>query len=101
MTKPRSKTWRMTPKPGQSLTDIGAPLRTINKPPTNQCAPLPGSRRRPPPDGPVIVPKGLKVQHGPGLTYDARFQCAPGAKVYGAGFAAVGPGRDLLTGKAW
>ena len=36
-----------------------------------------------------------------GFTHDPRYQVEPGAKVYGAGFAAVGPGRDVDTGKGW
>lgn len=93
--------WKRTPKVGASLTDIGAPLRTINPAPTVQCAPLPGSRRKHAPAGPVVIPKGLTVTVCPGLTYDSRTQCAPDAQVYGAGFSACGVGRDVTTGRGW
>lgn len=37
----------------------------------------------------------------PGWTHDPRYQVAPGAAVHGAGFAAAGVGRDVLTGLPW
>lgn len=42
-----------------------------------------------------------KVTRGPDYTRDPRYQCAPGEQPYGAGFAAVGIGRDVTTGRAW
>jgi hypothetical protein len=44
---------------------------------------------------------GVVVSACKGFTHDPRYQVEPGAKVYGAGFAAVGPGRDVDTGKGW
>ena len=42
-----------------------------------------------------------KVTHGPSVAYDSRYQCDPKSSPYGAGFAAIGPGRDVTTGRAW
>lgn len=44
----------------------------------------------------VVPTKGVGY-----LGYDARFQVAPGERVHGAGFAAVGIGRDVTTGRPW
>jgi hypothetical protein len=44
---------------------------------------------------------GPKVTIGPCLGYDPRYQIAPGARVHGAGFASVGIGRDVDTGRGW
>lgn len=43
----------------------------------------------------------VPVQILPSATHDDRYQCAPGARPYGAGFAAAGVGRDVVTGRAW
>lgn len=43
----------------------------------------------------------VRVTVAPLHRYDARYQIAPKAAHYGAGFAAVGIGRDLQTGGAW
>lgn len=52
-------------------------------------------RRVPKPQGDadVIVPAGVKVTRGPSWTHDPRFQCAPGERHHGAGFARMGIGR--------
>lgn len=42
-----------------------------------------------------------KFSRGPCLGYDPRYQFAPGAVTFGAGFTAVGVGRDVDTGKGW
>ena len=52
-------------------------------------------------DEPAIVPAGLQVQRAVAMTHDSRYQCAPGERPAGAGFAAVGIGRDSITGMAW
>lgn len=52
-------------------------------------------------DTPVIHPADVQVQRGPGWLHDPRYQCAPGERPYGAGFAAAGVGRDVVTGAAW
>lgn len=43
----------------------------------------------------------VPVQILASATHDDRYQCAPGARPYGAGFAAAGVGRDVTTGQAW
>jgi hypothetical protein len=52
-------------------------------------------------DTPANRPAHVPVQRGPGELYDPRYQCAPGARPFGAGFAAAGVGRDVVTGAAW
>ncbi len=52
-------------------------------------------------DTPVTHPAHVRVQRGPGELYDPRYQCAPGERPYGAGFAAAGIGRDVTTGQQW
>lgn len=42
-----------------------------------------------------------QVTRCPGFTHDPRYQVAPGERVFGAGFAAVGIGRDITTGQPW
>lgn len=56
-------------------------------------------QRRPPVE--VITPEGVKVTVGPALRHDPRYQVEPGVQPYGAGFAAVGIGRDIRSGRAW
>lgn len=46
-------------------------------------------------------PAGLRPSTAFNWSHDPRYQCAPGEQPYGAGFAAVGIGRSVLTGKAW
>jgi hypothetical protein len=49
-----------------------------------------------------ITPHDLaRITACPCVTYDPRYQFAPGEKTFGAGFAAVGLGRDVDTGKPW
>lgn len=55
---------------------------------------------RPAHDGPVDYSRA-KVTRAEAPRYDVRYQVAPGAKHYGAGFAAVGLGRDVTTGRGW
>jgi hypothetical protein len=47
------------------------------------------------------VKKPVKVTRGPSHPFDERYQVDPASKPYGAGFAAVGVGRDVNTGKPW
>lgn len=53
------------------------------------------------PQGPTITPPGLAPKRVPHWTHDKRYQCAPGERPAGAGFAAAGIGRDITTGQAW
>ena len=65
---------------------------------------LPGVTIRPRPDttdNPVHLPDGVLVQRGPSYSHDSRYQCTPGERPAGAGFAAAGVGRDVITGGAW
>lgn len=41
------------------------------------------------------------VTEGRGYTHDPRYQVGPDEPVFGAGFAAVGIGRDVRTGRPW
>ena len=52
-------------------------------------------------DAHVVVPPGVRVQRWVAPTHDTRYQCAPGERPAGAGFAAAGIGRDVTTGQAW
>lgn len=52
-------------------------------------------------DGDMIIPPTAKITRATPVTHDPRFQCDPAAKVFGAGFAAAGIGRDIHTGRAW
>ena len=52
-------------------------------------------------DQPAVTPAGLVPQRAAAPTHDTRYQCAPGEQPYGAGFAAVGIGRDVDTGRTW
>lgn len=52
-------------------------------------------------DVPVTVPGHVQVQRVAAPTHDIRYQCAPGERPAGAGFAAAGIGRDITTGQAW
>ena len=71
----------------RSITEqtVGLGWRKVGKPAT-------------PAPAPVAAPA---VQRLAGWTHDQRYQVPPGAQVYGAGFAAVGIGRDVITGRAW
>lgn len=52
-------------------------------------------------DAHVVVPPGVRMQRWAAPTHDTRYQCAPGERPAGAGFAAAGIGRDVTTGQAW
>lgn len=54
-----------------------------------------------PPALPAVERDGVRVTRGPAWTHDPRYQVAPGDRPFGAGFAAVGVGRNVETGKAW
>jgi hypothetical protein len=87
---PRQRIRRREPTAAQTLTVVrqrGASV-TIGKRPCRS-------------DEPAIVPAGLQVQRAAAMTHDSRYQCAPGERPAGAGFAAVGIGRDSTTGMAW
>lgn len=49
----------------------------------------------------VSIEDGIRVTRYVGASCDLRYQVPAGVKPYGAGFAAVGLGRDVTTGQAW
>lgn len=49
----------------------------------------------------MVVPDGVVAQQLRHYTHDVRYQLPPDARPFGAGFAAVGIGRDVQTGKEW
>jgi hypothetical protein len=88
----RPRHWQTTAQPsGPSLTDIGAPLRSLAPLPGSPTAPLPGSRKH----------THRSNTAAEASSHDPRVQCAPGEAPFGAGFAAVGLGRDITTGRRW
>lgn len=109
----------MTSRPSPKLVDLDAPMRTltterghvsgpsISLPGSTPCARswnrktgLPGRVLKLPHDA---IPDNSRatVTVCPSHPVDARFQVAPGERFTGAGFAAVGVGRDVDTGEAW
>lgn len=91
--------WRKTARPGQELTDIGRPLRSIAKPPGHPTGPLPGSRTLPAKTkrvGPAPPPV-ITIEKAP---VDARYFVAAGDDVP-EHFGAFLPGIDPMTGKPW
>lgn len=63
----------LTPQANQARTRAVAPPKTVT----------------------VIVPAHVKVTVGPCHPVDARYQCEPGARVVGCGFAALKPGQYI------
>ena len=49
----------------------------------------------------LVITERTRITVAPPVRYDARYQVDPGAKHYGAGFAAAGLGRDVTTGRSW
>lgn len=93
--------WRKTgsPKKGQALTDIGKPIRSINKPPGHPTGPLPGSRTLPTKTkrvGPAPPPV-ITIQKAP---VDRRYFVVEGEE-YEKFFSAHLEGIDPFTGKSW
>jgi hypothetical protein len=85
-----------TPKPPPTpTTRQQVPMARTRSAPVH--VPRPASRI----DQPAVIPAGLAPQRAAALTYDPRYQCAPGEQPFGAGFAAVGIGRDVDTGRTW
>ena len=97
----------LTAPNGPALTDIGAPLRSLARAPGSPTAPLPGSRtmvhrsNTRAEDAEDAAQPAVRVTRCPSYSHDPRVQCAPGHVPFGAGFAAVGLGRNIDTGEAW
>lgn len=53
------------------------------------------------PQGEAVMRDGVRITVCPSPKHDDRYQVAPGASVWGAGFAAAGLGRDITTGRGW
>lgn len=51
--------------------------------------------------GQATTPASVVVAKGLSAGFDPRFQCGPGEKPFGAGFAAAGVGRSVTTGQGW
>lgn len=95
------------PVPGSRARAPSSPLQHItlegSRAVTAGIPPIPRALRAFKASAPreVIVPPDVKVTRGPSWTHDPRYSCAPGELVFGAGFSAVGAGRDINTGEAW
>lgn len=89
--------WRKTGSPkSQALTDIGKPLRSINKAPGYPTGPLPGSRTLPAKTKHTGPPK-MDIRKTP---IDTRYFVAAGEEVP-EHFGAYLPGIDPSTGRPW
>ena len=95
------------PQKAAKLHDIGTHMRSVardGRVVTKHQATFDRQRQATVSAAPVPVAvdySKAKVTVCPGLGYDPRYQVAPGEKVFGAGFAAVGFGRDINTGRGW
>lgn len=86
---------------------IGSAVASRNSPPPRN--PQPGNMTVVPARSAAVrarnveptVPPGLVVQRVNVICYDKRYQVDPHDRVFGAGFAAVGIGRDVGTGRPW
>lgn len=85
-----------TPVPKRQPTPHQRPLRQRDRPAPVILAPAPDRR-----DQPAITPAGLQVKRSNAPTHDPRYQCGPDERPNGAGFAAAGIGRDVVTGRTW
>lgn len=99
----RGTTWRgtetqqVTPK----LYDVSDLLQRVSPDRTHRrLIELPGTRQHTR-QTVAAMPGSATVTRCPGFTHDPRYQVAPGERVFGAGFAAVGIGRDITTGQPW
>lgn len=77
---------RPTKKPEPSMAPATQPIR-----PQAKAAPAVK----------VTVVNGVRIVRAPAWTHDPRYEVAPGAQVFGAGFAALPMGYDINTGRPW
>jgi hypothetical protein len=98
------KSWRGTkhePQVTPKLYDVADLLQRVSPDRTHRrLIELPGTRQHTP-QTVAAMPGSDEVTRCPGFTHDPRYQVAPGERVFGAGFAAVGIGRDITTGRPW
>lgn len=96
---------KRTPIPGRALLAPAPQPKPGRQPPSlANSGNLTFSQRRvpkPQTSAEVVIPAGVAITRGPSWTHDPRYSVAPGAQVYGAGFAAAGIGRSVETGRAW
>ena len=86
----RQRYWLVEYKPAKCPAPSGVPLRDAIAAAAAEKACIE-----------VTVEDGIRVTRYVGASCDLRYQVPAGAKPYGAGFAAVGLGRDVTTGRAW
>lgn len=85
----RVRYWLVEYRPAKCPAPSGVPLRdAIAAAAENACME-------------VSIEGGIRVTRYLGASCDLRYQVPPGSKPFGAGFAAVGLGRDVTTGRAW
>lgn len=78
-----------------SLDLPGTPKHLARPPASKRAMPRPAAGAQ------VVTPEGVKHTVRLAPKFDERFQVDPDAHHFGAGFAHVGIGRDVQTGKAW
>jgi hypothetical protein len=86
----RMRYWLAEYRPAKCPPPSGVPLRDVLAPPAAEISGLT-----------VTVEGGVRITRHVGAQCDLRYQVPPGAQVYGCGFAAIGIGRDINTGRAW
>lgn len=77
------------------------PMRVKQPGPEIICGIAQGSGPWPSSNSRTEIRNGVKVTICPSATHDRRWQLPPGQTPFGAGFAAVGIGRDIDTGRQW
>ena len=79
--------------------------RTGAKPKTTTPEPVTftagDSRIKPQIAADLVVTERTRITVAPAVRHDERYQVDPATKHYGAGFSAVGLGRDVTTGRGW
>ena len=88
---------------GPVLVAVGQKIKSLATNSQGPAISLPGSLGAPKVSvpRPGYVPKPVVHTVCPNWTHDPRIQCAPGEAPFGAGFFAVGIGKDVDTGRAW
>jgi len=108
-TAARAAAWELQPAVGTNhltteapkLVAIGKPMKSRANKPGAGIAPPQQPREKRVVEAVEVDYSRAKVTRCPSVDHDPRYQLPPGAHPYGAGFAAVGVGRDVGTGRAW